>query len=68
MAASNDSTITSPTVEDGAKNPHPKNHGRFNNPPWKKLLVYDSAQQTLDVKSEKDVGPLRASVLTHAPS
>ena len=55
MAASNDSTTTSPTAEDGANNPHAKTHGRFNNAPWKKLLVYDSAQQTLDVKSEKDI-------------
>ena len=68
MDASNETTTTSPTLEDGVNDPHPQNHERFNNAPWKKVLVYDSAIRTLEVKSKKDISQLRASVRTLAPS
>lgn len=32
-----------------------KNRGRSNSPPWKKLLVYDCEQETVEVKSEKNI-------------
>ena len=66
MDASNGTMTTSPTLEDGANDP--QNQGRFTNAPWKKALVYDSAQQTLEIKSKKDISQSRASVRTHTPS
>ena len=68
MDASNETTTTSSTVEDGSNNPHPKNHGRLNNSPLKRVLFYDSDHHILDVKNEKDISQLRASVLTYTPS
>lgn len=55
MDATNETTTTSPTLKDGANGSVPQNQGRFNNAPWKKLLVYDSAQKTLEVKNKKDI-------------
>ena len=68
MDASNETTTTSPTVEDGANNPHLNPHERLTDAPWKKVLFYDCDQSTLHVKSEKDISQSRALVLTRAPS
>ena len=55
-------------MQEGAKNPHTRNQGHFDNAPWKKVLVYDRDEQALKVKSKKDIGQSRASVPAHEPN
>ncbi len=58
MDASDETTTKSGTVlEEGepSDSQFAKNRGRSNSPPWKKLLVYDCEQETVEVKSEKNI-------------
>lgn len=58
MDASDETTSKSATAheEEGPSNSQfPKIRGRSNSPPWRKLLVYDCAEQAVEVQSEKDI-------------
>ena len=59
MDTSDQSTTKSVTAleeEEPSSSQFARNRGRSNSPPWRKLLVYDCEQQTVKVKSEKNIG------------
>ena len=58
MDASDETTNKSVNAleeEEPSDSQFPKNGGRLNSPPWKKLLVYDCEQETVEVRSEKNI-------------
>ena len=52
--------------DEPSKSQHLGHHGRPNNPPWRKVIVYDCEEQTVKVTSEKNISRSRASS-AHAP-
>ena len=49
-------SVTALEEEEPSESQFTKNRGRSNSPPWKKTLVYDCEQETVEVKSEKNIG------------
>ena len=58
MDARDETTSKSATAheEEGTSNSQfPDLRGRSKSPPWRKVLVYDCAEQALEVQNEKDI-------------
>ena len=70
LMEASDGTIAKSAIaledEEPSDSQHLKNRGRSNSPPWKKGLVYDCEEQTINFRSEKDISWSQASTI-HAP-